>query len=145
MLVSVLIIGSLVQSAAVPLQEHTIRYGIQLLQAFKNNINMHHLYNLGKTGCPKWKGVSNMQKCPQALKRYGSIINRNELQAQAGLGVPHLGKKWESKILMLTPSGKALPPVMPCSQAVVYLSATIPRIFLEEGDEGGGEFHDEEI
>lgn len=99
MLVSVLIIGSLVQSAAVPLQEHTIRYGIQLLQAFKNSINTHHLYKLGKTEYPKWKGVSNVQKCPNAipsnwiaLKRYGSSINRNELWVQAGLGVPHLQK-----------------------------------------------------
>jgi len=88
MLVSVLIIGNLVQSAAVPLQEHTIRYGIQLLQALKNSINTHNLYNLGKTEYPRWKSVSDTQKCPHAiasswktLKRYGSIINRNELRA----------------------------------------------------------------
>lgn len=86
MLVSLLIIGSLVQSAAVPLQEHTIRYGIQLLKAFYNNINTHNLYYLGKTEYPKWKGVSDVQKCPhanvynwKALERYGSGINRNEL------------------------------------------------------------------
>lgn len=86
MLVSVLIIGSLVQSAAVPLQGHTIRYGIQLLQAFKNSIGTHDLYNLGKTEYPKRKAVSDMQTCPhaiasnwKALKRYGSIINRNDL------------------------------------------------------------------
>lgn len=101
MLVSVLIIGSLVQTAAVPLQEHTIRYGIQLLQAFKNSVNTHHLYNLGKTEYPKWKGVSDMQKCPhaipsnwKALRRYGSIINRNELQAQVAFGVPC---SWKNK------------------------------------------------
>lgn len=84
MLLSVLIIGSLVKSAAVPLQEHTISYDIQLLQAFKNSINTHDHYNLGKTEYPKWK--CDKQKHPhkiasdwKALERYGSIIGRNEL------------------------------------------------------------------
>lgn len=57
MLVSVLIIGSLVQSAAVPLQEH-MACGIQLLQAFKNSINKHDHYNLGKR-------VSQTERCEQ--------------------------------------------------------------------------------
>lgn len=52
MLVSVLIIGSLVQPAAVPVQEHTIRYGSQLCQAVQNKINTHDLYNLEKTEYP---------------------------------------------------------------------------------------------
>lgn len=64
MLVSVLIIGSLVQSSAVPLQEHAIRYGIQLCQALQNNINTHDLYNLEKAEYPKWEDVGDMQKCP---------------------------------------------------------------------------------
>lgn len=86
MLVSLLIIGSLVQSAAVPLQEHIIRYSIQLLQAFYNNINTHNLYNLKERVHPKWKGVNNRQKCPyaissncKALERYNCFTNRNRL------------------------------------------------------------------
>lgn len=64
MLVSVLIIGSLVQSAAVPVQEHTIRYGSQLRQAAQNNINRHNLCKTEKTGYPEWEGVGDMQKYP---------------------------------------------------------------------------------
>lgn len=64
MLVSVLIIGSLVQSAAVPVQEHTIRYGSQLRQAAQNNINRHNLCKMEKTGYPEWEGVGDMQKYP---------------------------------------------------------------------------------
>lgn len=86
MLVSLLIIGSLVQSAAVPLREHIIRYSIQLLQAFYNNINTHSLYNLGERVYSKWKGVDDLQKSPyvisfnyKALERYGHVTNRNRL------------------------------------------------------------------
>lgn len=94
MLVAVLIIGSLVESAAVPVQEHTIRYGSQLCQEDQNNISAHNLYNLEKTEYPQWEGMGDMQKCPH-LKLL--LVSR----LWKGMAVLAAGMSWIWSTLLL--------------------------------------------